>query len=279
MREKCLSVVVPVYNEEATLAAVVNMLMAVPCLLEVIIVDDGSTDRTPEILRDLVIRYPIVKSERHAKNMGKTRALRSGFRLTEGEIVIVQDADLEYDPAEIPDVIAPILAGRADVVFGSRFLVKKAARAVYFHHYLANKVLTFFSNLATNINLTDVETCYKAFRGEIIREMRISSSRFGFEIEVTAKVAKLKCAIYETPISYYGRTYEEGKKITAMDGVAAFYYILRYNLFCSLKGSYRHVPELKKPTARFNSERYAPGPLNRSDSPVTKNHGNECKKQ
>jgi hypothetical protein len=140
-------------------------------------------------------------------------------------------------------VIAPILNGNADVVFGSRFLVRKATRVLYFNHYLGNKLLTFFSNLATNINLTDVETCYKAFRGDIIRQMKISSSGFGFEIEVTAKVAKLKCAIYETPISYYGRTYEEGKKITAWDGIAAAYYILRYNLLCSLKGSFYQMPK------------------------------------
>ena len=140
-------------------------------------------------------------------------------------------------------MIAPILDGHADVVFGSRFLVKKATRVLYFYHYLGNKLLTFLSNLATNINLTDVETCYKAFRGDIIRQMKIQSSGFGFEIEVTAKVANLKCAIYETPISYYGRTYEEGKKITAWDGVAAVYYILRYNFFCSLKKSFYRMPQ------------------------------------
>lgn len=142
-------------------------------------------------------------------------------------------------------MIGPILEGNADVVFGSRFLVRKETRVLYFYHYLGNKFLTFLSNLATNINLTDVETCYKAFRGDIIREMIINSRGFGFEIEVTAKVAKLRCAIYETPISYYGRTYEEGKKITAWDGVEAVYYILRYNLFCSLEKSFRQVPQLK----------------------------------
>ncbi len=246
MQENCLSVVVPVYNEEATLATTITRLVAIPRLLEIVIVDDCSQDRTPEILCDLAYRYPIIKTKRHAKNRGKTEALKTGFSLTEGEIVIVQDADLEYDPGEIPEVIAPIIAGRADVVYGSRFLVRKAARALYFYHYLVNKALTFCSNAATNINLTDVETCYKAFRGEIIREMKISSSGFGFEIEVTAKIAKLKCAIYETPISYYGRTYEEGKKITAIDGIAAFYYILRYNLFCGLKESYFNIPKLAK---------------------------------
>lgn len=244
MQEQCLSVVVPVYNEEATLANIVDKLLGLPRLLEIVIVDDCSKDRTPEILKELCARHPIIKSVRHEKNGGKTEALKTGFRLTQGEIVIVQDADLEYDPNEIPDVIAPIISGRADVVFGSRFLVRKASRAVYFYHYLANKSITFCSNLATNINLTDVETCYKAFRGEIIRQMKISSSGFGFEIEVTAKIAKLKCAIYEVPISYYGRTYEEGKKIVASDGIAAFYYIARYNLFCSLKDSFYHVPDL-----------------------------------
>jgi len=239
--------VVPVYNEEKTLRAIVGKLLQVPQLLEIIIVDDCSGDRTPEILAELGALHPeIIKATRHERNQGKTRALKTGFHMTAGEIVIVQDADLEYDPAEIPEVIAPILSGHADVVFGSRFLVRRAARAVYFYHYLANKLITFCSNLATNINLTDVETCYKAFRGEIIREMKIESSGFGFEIEVTAKVAKLKCAIYETPISYYGRTYEEGKKITALDGLAAFYYILRYNLFCSLNHSFHRVPQLRR---------------------------------
>jgi glycosyltransferase involved in cell wall biosynthesis len=243
MRDRCLSVVVPVYNEEQTIRKVVSAVIALPFLLEIVLIDDGSTDRTPDVLRDLAMEYPeAVVVARHSKNAGKTAALKTGFRLTRGDIVIVQDADLEYDPAEIPDVIAPILAGRADVVFGSRFLVRKAARALYFSHYLANRLLTFFSNVATNLNLTDVETGYKAFRGDIIRKMRITSSGFGFEIEVTAKLAKLKCAIYETPISYYGRTYEEGKKITTVDGVTAFYYVIRYNLFCSLIQSYESMP-------------------------------------
>jgi glycosyltransferase involved in cell wall biosynthesis len=244
VRDRCLSVVVPVYNEERTLAAIVRKLISLPRLQEIVIIDDCSTDRTAEILDALRAEHPEILTTRHEKNKGKTEALKTGFRMTSGEIVIVQDADLEYDPQEIPDVIAPILEGKADVVFGSRFLVRKAARAVYFYHYLGNKLLTFASNLATNINLTDVETCYKAFRGDIIRNIRIHSSGFGFEIEVTAKVAKLKCAIYEVPISYYGRTYEEGKKITAWDGVAAFYYILRYNLLCSKRASFYHLPAL-----------------------------------
>jgi glycosyltransferase involved in cell wall biosynthesis len=244
LRERCLSVVVPVFNEEKTVATIVQKLMLLPQLLEIVVVDDCSTDATPHILETLRSSYPELIVTRQEKNKGKTEALKTGFRLTRGDIVIVQDADLEYDPAEIPEVIAPIVEGQADVVFGSRFLVRKAARAVYFYHYLGNKLLTLLSNLATNINLTDVETCYKAFRGDIIRNIRINSSGFGFEIEVTAKVAKLKCAIYEVPISYYGRTYEEGKKITAWDGVAAVYYILRYNLLCSKRASFDHIPEL-----------------------------------
>jgi glycosyltransferase involved in cell wall biosynthesis len=244
MQEKCLSVVIPVYNEEDTLATIVDRLLALPQLLEIVIVDDCSTDKTAEILGRLNAEHGEIKAVRHDRNRGKTEALKTGFRLTRGRVVIVQDADLEYDPQEIPDVIAPILNGNADVVFGSRFLVRKATRVLYFYHYLGNKLLTFLSNLATNINLTDVETCYKAFDGNIIRQMKINSHGFGFEIEVTAKVAKLKCAIYETPISYYGRTYEQGKKITAWDGVAAAYYIVRYNFFCSLKNSFYQIPEL-----------------------------------
>ena len=243
MQEKCLSVVIPVYNEEATLAIVVDRLLELPQLLEIVIVDDCSTDKTAQVLEALSAKHGEIVTARHEKNRGKTEALKTGFRLTKGDVVIVQDADLEYDPQEIPGVIAPIVDGNADVVFGSRFLVRKATRALYFYHYLGNKCLTFLSNLATNINLTDVETCYKAFRGDIIRQMKIHSRGFGFEIEVTAKVAKLKCAIYETPISYYGRTYEEGKKITGWDGVAAIYYILRYNPLCSLANSFYRMPQ------------------------------------
>ena len=240
-----LSVVVPAYNEEDTLSVVVRKLLAVPHLLEIIVVDDCSTDRTPEIAAQLASQHEQVKTLRHDRNRGKTAALVTGFAATRGEIVLVQDADLEYDPAEIVDLITPIMNGAADVVYGSRFLVKKAARVLYYYHYLANKIITTISNLLTNINLSDVETGYKAFRGDIIRKMRIESEGFGFEIEVTAKVAKLKCAIYEVPISYYGRTYEQGKKIGAWDGVAAFWYLIRYNLLCSLKNSFRQLPVLR----------------------------------
>jgi glycosyltransferase involved in cell wall biosynthesis len=239
-----LSIVVPAFNEEATLARVVEKLMHVPYLFEIVIVDDCSTDRTLEIARQLAAKYPQVRALTHQHNRGKTDALRTGFAETKGDIVIVQDADLEYDPGEMKDVIQPIIEGVADVVFGSRFLIRKAARVLYFYHYIANKSLTFFSNLLTNINLSDVETGYKAFRGEIIRNMVITSKGFGFEIEVTAKVAKLGCAIFEVPISYYGRTYEQGKKIGMTDGIAAVWYIVRYNWLTTLAASYRTIPHL-----------------------------------
>ena len=240
----CLSVVIPAYNEEATLADVVRKVLRLEHLLEIIVVDDCSSDRTGAVARALAAEDGRVRVARHERNQGKTEALKTGFAQTTGEIVIVQDADLEYDPTEIPEVIRPILQGQADVVYGSRFLVRRAARVLYFYHYIANKGLTFFSNLLTNINLTDVETGYKAFRGDIIRQMRITSSGFGFEVEVTAKMSKLRCAVYEVPISYYGRTYDEGKKIGFTDGLAAAWFIVRFNLFCGANASFRRLPEL-----------------------------------
>ncbi len=242
-QQNCLSVVMPAYNEEATLAQIVELIMQIPNLLELIIVDDFSTDNTPAIAQNLAARDERIRYIRQAKNGGKTEALKAGFAATSGAVVIVQDADLEYDPSEISDVIAPILHGNADVVYGSRFMVKRATRVLYFYHYVANKGLTFLSNCLTNLNMTDVETCYKAFRGDIVRNMIITSSGFGFEIEVTAKVAKLKCAVYEVPISYYGRTYEEGKKIGFKDGLAALWYIFKFNLMVDLANSYRTTPE------------------------------------
>lgn len=240
-----LSVVMPAYNEEATLIEIVKRVLQLPQLLEIIIVDDCSTDNTSLLGQQLAEQDSRITYIRQPQNAGKTAALKTGFALTKGDIVIVQDADLEYDPDEIPDVIMPIINNNADVVFGSRFMVKRATRVLYFYHYLANKGLTFLSNCLTNLNMSDVETCYKAFRGEIIRNMIITSSGFGFEIEVTAKVAKLKCRIYEVPISYYGRTYQEGKKIGLKDGIAALWYSLKFNLLVDLKNSYHHIPELK----------------------------------
>jgi glycosyltransferase involved in cell wall biosynthesis len=247
----CLSVVVPVFNEAATLGEVTSKLLSVPCLLEIIIVDDGSTDGTEQQARRLAEVHSQVHFVRHERNLGKTAALKTGFALTSGDVVIVQDADLEYDPAEIYGVIRPILDGHADVVFGSRFLVRRAARVLYYYHYLANKLLTFLSNALTNLNMTDVETGYKAFRGEIIRNMVIASSGFGFEVEVAAKIAKLKIAIYEVPISYYGRTYEEGKKIVFKDGLIALWLVIRFNLLCSLGSSFRQLPELPAKSNRI----------------------------
>jgi glycosyltransferase involved in cell wall biosynthesis len=250
---ECLSVVIPAYNEEATLPGVVQRVLALPYVHEVVIVNDCSRAGTAAIANELAARNPKVKVCHHAVNGGKTEALKTGFAVTTGDIVIVQDADLEYDPAEIAEVIGPILNGEADVVYGSRFLVRKASRVLYFYHYIANKGLTFLSNIFTNVNMTDVETGYKAFRGEIIRNMIITSDGFGFEIEVTAKVAKLKCPIYEVPISYHGRTYEEGKKIGMKDGIAALWYIIKYNLLCSLQNSYRVVPVVRTQFVRSSA--------------------------
>ncbi len=250
-----LSVVVPVFNEERTLETIVERLLTVEYLHEIVIVDDCSTDATPQIIERLATEHSVIKSVTLPHNQGKTAAVKAGFANTTGSIVIVQDADLEYDPTEIGAVIYPIVAGFADVVYGSRFMVRRAARVLYFYHYLANKGLTFLSNALTNLNITDVETCYKAFRGDIIRNMTITSSGFGFEIEVTAKIAKLKCVLYEVPISYYGRTYEEGKKITYRDGIAAFFYIIRFNLFCSRRNSFVKLPEVStRPTPLLDSK-------------------------
>lgn len=249
----CLSVVVPVYNEAATLEEVIGKLLTVPCLFEIVIVDDHSTDGTGEVAHRLAEIHSQVRVVHQQKNSGKTAALKAGFALTAGQIVIVQDADLEYDPADIYGVIRPILEGHADVVFGSRFLVRRAARVLYFYHYLANKFLTFLSNALTNLNMTDVETGYKAFRGDIIRSMIIVSSGFGFEVEVAAKIAKLKVAIYEVPISYYGRTYAEGKKVLFRDGLIALWFVIRFNLFCSLRSSFRELPELQHRPNRLSA--------------------------
>jgi len=248
--DRCLSVVVPVFNEEATVGTVIRKLLELSQLLEIVVVDDCSTDDTPSILESLCTGNTRIVLVRHDANQGKTEALKTGFRLTRGDVVIVQDADLEYDPREIPFIIAPIIGGVADVVFGSRFQMGRTTHGLYPHLYLGNKCLTFLSNLATKLALTDVETCYKAFRGDIIRQMKLNSSGFGFEIEVTAKVAKLRCAVCEIPITYSGRTYQEGKKMSSWDGIAALIYILRYNPFCSLTNSFHRPPQLGATPAR-----------------------------
>ena len=240
-----LSVVIPAYNEERTIATVItSLLRELPDIHEIIVVDDGSTDHTADIAQKFCEPYGPVRLIRQQRNQGKTAALRAGFAATTGDLAIVQDADMEYDPADLPMLIEPILLGKADVVFGSRFMIRRSARVLYFRHFMANQFLTFLSNLLTDLNLSDVETGYKAFRGDIIRKMVIESRGFGFEIEVTAKVAKLRCRVYEVPISYHGRTYEEGKKIGLRDGIDAIYYILKYNLFVNRKRSFTSPPQL-----------------------------------
>ena len=228
-----LSVVIPCYNEVSTIAKVVEAVKSSlidDFEIEIIVVDDFSTDGTRNILSSK-IEGQVDQVIYHSKNKGKGAALRTGFASATGDIVIVQDADLEYDPREYPLLIRPILQNEADVVFGSRFQGGKPHRVVYYWHMIGNKFLTTLSNMFTNINLTDMETCYKAFRREIIKKIEIKENRFGFEPEITAKVAKMGCRIYEVGISYHGRTYKQGKKISWKDGFRAIYCILRYNLF------------------------------------------------
>ncbi len=226
-----LSILMPAYNEEDTIAEMVGRVLALAIEpKELIIVDDGSTDATARLAREIAERDPRVRFEQLPHNQGKTAAIARALELAIGQVIMVQDADLEYDPADIPSVVAPIFSGEADVVYGSRFLVRKAARVLYFYHYLANRSLTFLSNLFTNRNMTDIETCYKAFRAEVIKPLRLTSSGFGMEVEITAMICKTRARTFEVPISYYGRTYEEGKKISSIDGVMAIYYIFYYNL-------------------------------------------------
>lgn len=224
-----LSVVIPCFNELTTIESVIKSVKKCGIRsLEIIIVDDCSTDGTCELLRTL--EFQVDRIIYHSHNQGKGAALRSGFRAVTGDIVIVQDADLEYDPQEFPIVIEPILEGKADVVYGSRFIGGQPHRVVYYWHMVGNRFLTTLSNMLTNINLTDMETCYKAFRREIIQAVKIEENRFGFEPEITAKISRMECKIYEVGISYYGRTYKEGKKIGWKDGFRAIFCILKYNL-------------------------------------------------
>ena len=227
--EPCLTAVMPVYNEAATIAEVIRVVLAQRPVQQLVIVDDCSTDGTWDKLQPLAQNEPRIQLVRHTVNQGKGAALRTGFSHAQAPIVIIQDADLEYDPEEYHVLLTPILAGKADVVFGSRFIGSGAHRVLYYWHSIGNNLLTQFSNMATDLNLTDMETCYKVFRREVLQRIKIEENRFGFEPEITAKVAKLNVRIYEVAISYYGRTYAEGKKIGWRDGFRALWCICKYN--------------------------------------------------
>jgi glycosyltransferase involved in cell wall biosynthesis len=227
-----LSIVIPVFNEAKTVDQLLGMVLRVDTGLEteLVVVDDCSTDGTRAVLERAKDKHSNMVLLFHEKNQGKGAALRTGFAAATGDIVLVQDADLEYDPKEYPHLLQPILDGHADVVFGSRFLGGGAHRVVFYWHYVGNKVLTMLSNMMTNLNLTDMEVCYKVFKREVLKDITIRENRFGFEVEITAKVARKKWRIYEVPISYYGRDYAEGKKITWKDGFRALWCILKYRL-------------------------------------------------
>jgi glycosyltransferase involved in cell wall biosynthesis len=238
----CLSVIMPVYNEAATVGEVIDLVLAQPDVEELICVNDCSTDGSGEVLSKLATERPRMKVFHHTVNQGKGAALRTGISHATAPLVIIQDADLEYDPTEYPRILKPIREGHADVVFGSRFIGSEEHRVLYFWHSVGNTVLTLLSNMFTNLNLTDMETCYKAFRREVIQSIAIEESRFGFEPEITAKVARLGVRIYEVAISYHGRTYAEGKKIGWKDGFSALRCILKYNLLKTVNPAARPGP-------------------------------------
>ncbi len=226
-----LSIIIPCFNEKEFLSELISLVKGSPVKeKEIILVDDGSNDGTTDLIKSR-LEQEVDNVVYHTKNMGKGAAIRSGLKYVTGDLVIIQDADLEYDPKEYPKLMAPILEGKADVVFGSRFLGEGPHRVHLFWHYVGNKFLTILSNMFTNLNLTDMETCYKLFRTDIIKQIDIVQKGFGVEPEITAKVAKKKCRVYEVGISYYGRSYSEGKKINWKDGLKAIYVILKYSIF------------------------------------------------
>ena len=239
-----ISVVIPCFNERATIARLIAAVRAAPVAdLEIVVVDDGSSDGSRSLL-ETELASQVDHLILHPRNRGKGAALRSGFAAANGEIIVVQDADLEYSPADYPALLEPIMQGKADVVFGSRFMGGQAHRVVYFWHMVGNKFLTLVSNMCTTINLTDIETCYKAFRTSVIKNLDLRENGFGCEPEITARVARAGCRIYEVGISYDGRTYEEGKKITWRDGVRALYVIIKYNFFVTGQRARAHRAQL-----------------------------------
>ncbi|HTR64335.1 MAG TPA: glycosyltransferase family 2 protein [Terriglobales bacterium] len=225
-----ISVVMPLYNERSTLQPVIERVLAAPFELELLCVDDGSTDGSREVLEELAQGHVQVRAFFQPRNLGKGAALRRGIQEATGDFVIIQDADLEYDPADYPVLLDPLIQGKADVVYGSRFLGGRPHRVLYFWHSVGNRILTLISNCLTDINLTDMETCYKAFRREVLQSIKLQEDRFGFEPEITVKIAKRRLRIYEVGVGYWGRTYEEGKKISWKDGARALWCLLKYSV-------------------------------------------------
>jgi glycosyltransferase involved in cell wall biosynthesis len=223
-----ISVIIPVYNEERTIAEILRRVRAVPMEKEIVVVDDASTDETKELLKSQ--GGPDLKYIRFESNRGKGAALREGFKYARNEVIVIQDADLEYDPGDYPDLLDPIVMGEADVVYGSRFLTSKSRRVLFYWHSVMNKILTTLSNMVTNLNLSDMETCYKVFRREILQGIELKENRFGFEPEITIKLAKKQARFFEVGISYHGRAYQEGKKIGFKDAVRALYCIFKYGI-------------------------------------------------
>jgi glycosyltransferase involved in cell wall biosynthesis len=242
-----ISVVMPVYNERATLRDVVQRVLAVPLDVELLCVDDGSADGSREILAELQIQYPQIRVFLQPRNMGKGAALREGIKQAAGDFVVIQDADLEYDPSEYSILLQPLIEGKADVVYGSRFMGGRPHRVLYFWHRVGNSLLTLVSNAVTNLNLSDMETCYKAFRREVIQSIHLEEDRFGFEPEVTIKIARRHLRVYEVGISYSGRTYAEGKKIGWKDGVRAIWCLTKYGLTVPSSSDPESVPQVGNP--------------------------------